>query len=210
MSNNFMEQTLALAGVIQAATLVDELARNGAINSEDLETTVKSILNTNPNSVLDVYGDIPNLRIGLNGLRNLLSNESKGTTQEIVRYAMSLIHIEGKLRKNSKLLDNLFQGILKAQGQSEYFDSLTHDAVIGSLASAYSDSISKLNFRIQVTGNATLLQDERIASRIRAILLSGVRSAVLWQQKGGRRWHFLFYRNKIKKMAQEIQTRGLH
>jgi len=210
MSNNFMDQTLALAGVIQAATLVDELARNGVISSEDLETTVKSILNTNPDSVLDVYGDIPNLRTGLSGLRNLLNSETKGTTQEIVRYAMSLIHIEAKLRKNDKLLDNLFQGITRAQGQYEYFDSLTHDAVIGSLASAYSDSISKLNFRIQVTGNATLLQDERIASRIRAILLSGVRSAVLWQQKGGRRWHFLFYRSKIKKMAQEIQTRGLH
>lgn len=210
MTDTFKEQTLALAGVVQASILVNELARKGVIDQSDLETSVKSILNIRPTSVLDVFGNIGNLRIGLSGLRKLLGRDSKGTSPEVVRYAMSLIHIEGKLRKNQKLLDSLSSGISRADGQAEYFDSITHDSVIGSLASAYSESISKLNFRIQVTGNPLLLQDERMASRIRTILLSGVRSAVLWQQKGGRRWHFLFYRNKIQKMAREIQKGGLH
>lgn len=210
MSDRLTDQTLALAGVIQAATLVSQLARKGLIDTQDLDTAVGSILNTEPSSVIDVFGSIPNLRIGLSGLRTVLGQDSRGVSPDIIRYAMSLLHLESKLRKQPALLDKLDQLLARTAEQLSYFENRTHDAVIGSIATAYSDSISQLDFRIQVTGNPTLLQDERIASRIRALLLFGIRSAVLWQQKGGRRWHFLWYRRRIQRIAKEIQTQGLH
>ena len=210
MDQKIKEQTLALAGVMQAASLVDELARKGQIDEQELTTAVDSILNTDPSSVVDVFGHIPNLRIGLTSLRALLSREGQGVAAETIRYGMSLLHIEGKLRKRKDLMEQLSKGIERTQGQLEYFDSHTHESVVGSLANTYLDSVSHLNFRIQVTGNPTLLQDDRIASRIRAVLLFGIRSAILWQQVGGKRWHFIVQRGRLLSAARELQTRGLH
>lgn len=210
MSNRFSDQTIALAGVIQAAILVDKLARKGLIDADELSTAVGSIMNDNPASVIDVFGGVPNLRVGLTGLRAVLEQNSTGVTKDVLRYAMSLLHLEAKLRKQPDLLQKLDQLLARSKDQANYFESNTHDAVIGSLGTAYSESISKLDFRIQVMGNPTLLQDERIASRIRTLLLFGIRSAVLWQQKGGKRWHFLWYRRRLQRTAKEIQTQGLH
>lgn len=210
MSDRFTDQILALAGMVQSAILVDELARNGSVSPEELQTAVQAVVNLEPDSVEDIYGGVSALHTGFIGLKKLLGREPSGIHQEVVRYVMSMIHIESKMRNRHELLDKLTSGLERAKGQSEYFSDPIHDSVVGSLASAYVDSVSQLNFRIQVTGNPTLLQDERMAGRIRTLLLFGVRSAFLWQQKGGRRWHFLFFRKKIRKAAQEIQTRGLH
>lgn len=210
MSNKFTDQTIALAGVIQAAILVDNLARKGLIDVDELGTAVDSIMNDNPASVIDVFGGVPKLRVGLSGLRTVLEQNSTGVSKDVLRYAMSILHLEAKLRKRPDLLEKLDQLLARSKDQANYFESNTHDAVIGSLGTAYSESISQLDFRIQVLGNPTLLQDERIASRIRTLLLFGIRSAVLWQQKGGKRWHFLLYRRKIQRTAKEIQTQGLH
>ncbi|WP_428240907.1 high frequency lysogenization protein HflD [Gynuella sp.] len=210
MTKSVQDQTLAIAGVFQSALLVDELARQGQISPTDLEIAVSSIFNTAPQSAIDIYsGEVSNLRQGLNGIRALLSRDTKGLPQDVVRYAMGIMHIEGKVRENKALLNKLSEGIERSRGQKEYFDNLIHDSVIGSLANTYIDTISTLSFRIQVTGNPTLLQDERIASRIRTLLLAGIRSAFLWHQSGGHRWHFLFRRGLILRTARQIQTQGL-
>ncbi|MFB0933325.1 MAG: DUF489 family protein, partial [Pseudomonadales bacterium] len=39
---------------------------------------------------------------------------------------------------------------------------------------------------------------------IRALLLSGVRSAVLWHQLGGRRWQLLLQREGLKKSIKNL------
>lgn len=41
------------------------------------------------------------------------------------------------------------------------------------------------------------LQDSRNADKVRALLLAGIRSAMLWRQLGGRRWQLLFSRRKL-------------
>ena len=210
MTKSVQDQTLAIAGVFQSALLVDEIARQGQISAADLEMAVRSIFNTSPQSAIDVYGgEVTNLRQGLNGIRSLLSRDTKGLPQDVVRYAMGIMHIEGKIRDNAELLNKLSSGIERSKAQTEYFDNPIHDSVIGSLATTYVETISTLSFRIQVTGNPTLLQDERIASRIRTLLLAGIRSAFLWHQSGGHRWHFLFRRGTILRKAREIQTQGL-
>src|SRR5690606_37583303 len=73
------------------------------------------------------------------------------------------------------------------------------------LAQLYQDSISKLSFRIQVKGLPEHLQNKRVADRIRARRLAGIRSAQLWHQLGGRRWHLFFYKKRIR--ASIIQVR---
>jgi high frequency lysogenization protein len=42
-----------------------------------------------------------------------------------------------------------------------------------------------------------------VQHRIRALLLAGIRAAVLWRQVGGKRRHFFFGKGKIVKIAKQ-------
>ena len=64
-------------------------------------------------------------------------------------------------------------------------------------------ALSTFRFRIQVTGDVRHLQNPLVVHKIRAILLAGIRSALLWRQVGGKRWHFIVYR---KKLLETIKT----
>jgi high frequency lysogenization protein len=55
-----------------------------------------------------------------------------------------------------------------------------------------------------VSGDNQYLGDPGNANRIRALLLSGIRSAVLWRQLGGSRWQLLFQRKKLCEQARAI------
>ena len=72
------------------------------------------------------------------------------------------------------------------------------------LGTLYQDTVSTLPFRIQVQGKVEHLQDERIANRIRALLLAGIRFAVLWHQIGGRPWHLFVLRGRINRIATSM------
>ena len=49
-----------------------------------------------------------------------------------------------------------------------------------------------------VNGEQTYLGRTDIVNKIRALLLAGLRSAMLWKQCGGTRWKFLFFRKKLQ------------
>jgi len=59
--------------------------------------------------------------------------------------------------------------------------------------------LSTLQRRIQVKGNAIYLQQPGVAERIRCLLFAAVRSAYLWRQLGGKRYHLLFWRGALIK-----------
>jgi high frequency lysogenization protein len=58
-----------------------------------------------------------------------------------------------------------------------------------------------------VQGEPTFLQQSDNVNKIRALLLAGIRAAVLWRQKGGRRWQFIFQSNKILETAVNLQQK---
>jgi len=61
---------------------------------------------------------------------------------------------------------------------------------------------------VYVKGNPTHLQQESHASCVRACLLAGVRSAVLWKQCGGSRIKLLFSRQRL--IAQANRDLGIN
>ncbi|MDF9756244.1 CII-binding regulator of phage lambda lysogenization HflD [Pseudomonas hunanensis] len=61
----------------------------------------------------------------------------------------------------------------------------------------YQDTLSTLRQRIQVHGDMRFLQQASNASKIRALLLAGIRAARLWRQLGGHRWQLVFSRRKL-------------
>ena len=69
--------------------------------------------------------------------------------------------------------------------------------VIAASGALYQDTLSTLRQRIQVQGDMRNLQQPNNASKIRGILLAGIRTARLWRQVGGHRWQLVLNRRKL-------------
>ena len=198
--NTITNQTLALAGVAQAAALVQQLATKGNCDPLALESSMASILKIDSDSVIDVYGSLSGLKLGLEQL-NVQMTGYRITNPEQARYAASIVFLEHQLAERKNLLNTIQSGVIKAQAQSEHF-GLLHENVLANLSDVYQNTISTLQPRIIVHGSADFLSRPDVANKIRTCLLAGVRAAILWRQCGGTRWRFLFYRKKIQAELQ--------
>lgn len=198
------EQTLTLAAMCQVAYWVQKLSRTGQINEEQLTVLLNSVMNTSPTSTLDVYGnDVAHLKIGLETLIEHLGNKSKNKDPELTRYVVSLLGLERRLSKHNNQMSLLAERIEKCERQLAHYD-ITSDTLIASIASIYSDLISPLGSPIQVAGDPTILKQPLNQHKIRALLLAGIRTAVLWRQVGGKRRNILFARSKIVECAETL------
>lgn len=204
MSRSIHDQTLALAGVFQAANLVQQIANNGNCNQTSLETCLRSLFATDPANTLDVYGgELTDVREGLVTLSTVMSDQKKQQDIEVLRYVLNLIHLESKLNRHNDMLEVIGSRIEQARHTASHF-GYVHPNLISNLASIYADTISTFSLRIQVSGNPSLLQRDENAAKVRALLLAGIRSAVLWRQSGGRRWQLVLSRRKVILHAREL------
>jgi high frequency lysogenization protein len=200
--NTITNQTIALAGIAQAAALVQQLASTGSTHNIALEASIGSLLKVDSSSIIDVYGSLPALKLGLEQL-SLQMTGYKIANPEQARYSATIVFLEHQLEKRPDLQSIIHTGVLKAQAQSESF-GLVHENIMANLGDVYSQTISTLTPRIMVNGEADLLSRPAIANKIRACLLAGIRSAMLWRQCGGKRWKFLLYRKKIQTELQHL------
>lgn len=208
MSKNYKEITLALAGIAQATRLVEQVAKTGYVDPEAYTCAIESLLDLNPSSTLAVYGgDVQNLRLGLETLRDILQGQHK--FQDPMRYGFGAMHLQKNLAKNKSMLNILGSRLSQAAQQAEHFSS-THENVIANLGGLYSDTISTFRFRIQVMGDQSYLSQPRIAHQIRALLLAAIRSTMLWRQLGGNRWQLLFQRKAISAAVDELLRTTTH
>ncbi|WP_330927306.1 high frequency lysogenization protein HflD [Candidatus Sororendozoicomonas aggregata] len=196
MQHSTREQIAALAGVFQAAGLVDRLAKTGQVSETALEPSIQSLFITSPETVSEVYGGYDKLTEGRQLLKGVLARDTKAIQGDIIRYSLALIHLEKKLKSKSEMLSTIAQQIEKTTTQVAHF-GLLHENVLSSLGGLYLQTISTFKTRIQVTGEQTYLQIPANANKIRAILLAGIRSAMLWRQTGGSRWQLFFTRKKL-------------
>lgn len=203
------DQSIALAGIFQACQLVDNLARTGSIPIDQLNVEINSLLEQNPSSTEAVfsYGEhnaAHNLEIGIETIQQLFRDKYKNRRPDTLRYIIGVMHLQRKVAKNTAMLEQIGQGIERAKAQAEHF-TLSHDNVIANIADVYQNTISTQRFRIQVSGQANHLQQTSVANRVRCLLFAAIRAAILWQQLGGRRWHFLVFRGHILKHIETLQ-----
>ena len=201
MSHNITDRTLALAGVFQAASLVDQIANRGMANNAIIENTLETLFKFDAASVEDVYGGVIGVQHGLSVMCDQFSASRATRDVNITRYVVSLLVLEKKLSANQAMLTQLRKQLETIENQLEFF-SLGHDTLFTKLAEVYKTTISTLGPKIMVQGDHPYLSNEHNASKVRALLLAGIRSAVLWRQCGGNRWQILFGR---KKMIAECQ-----
>jgi len=208
VAKNYYEITLALAGICQAAHLVQQLAHQGQCQPEALNVSLRSVIDLNPGSTLAVFGnDEANLRLGLETLMAVLNSSSRqGMGAELTRYTLSLMVLERKLSGNKSALDTLAQRISQLDRQLAHYE-LGSETITSAMAAIYVDVVSPLGPRIQVTGSPAVLQNPLLQSRVRATLLAGIRAAVLWQQVGGGRFQLMLSRQRLLREAKTILSR---
>lgn len=211
MDKSWHNHVIALAGLFQACKAVEQLAKTGYLKPPIFETAVRSLFATNPATAEDVFGDIRQLEDGFEVLKDVLENHRHVRNRDVLRYALGVLHLQKILSRRSEVLYIIGNRLEKAREQSEHFN-LTHENVIANIAEIYTDTISKFNYRIQVTGEFSYLQQQRIANQIRVLLFAAIRAATLWRQVGGSRWQFLLYRARLADEAEILyrQSRQVH
>ncbi|MFQ5470111.1 MAG: high frequency lysogenization protein HflD [Gammaproteobacteria bacterium] len=203
MSHNFKDITISLAGIFQACFLVQQVARNGMHDMEPYQASISSLFNLDPKNTESVFGNVAGVSKGLEILVDQFSENRKKRNMELTQYVIASMHLERKLTKQPALLQAIGNGIKKANNQVDHF-SITHENVIANLAGIYTDTISTLTPRIIVMGEQGFLSNQVNANKVRALLLAAIRSAVLWQQCGGRRLQLLFKRGKVATEASTL------
>ncbi|GAB3481363.1 high frequency lysogenization protein HflD [Marinomonas epiphytica] len=201
MSSKEKQQSIALAAIFQAADLVSQLAKTGQAEKEPMTPLIESILMLNAESTEDIYGGSwdcqSNLALGRRITRLALGKDRNSINPDTIRYALSLIHLEGKLAKAPELLEKIGLTIKQIEQKKGLYDTVLHDNLLASISGMYQDTLSTLPFRIQVQGDSRHLQQPHVANPVRSVLMAGIRAAMLWRQLGGKRWHLIFKRKRI-------------
>lgn len=195
------QSTIALAGMFQAANLVKKIAKHGLFDQAPYETSIQSLLKLDANSTLEVYGGLEGIKTGLQILSQQLTGKKR--EMDVIHYVLGMIFLEKKLVKQPQMMATIKTGIEQILAQTQKHHPIIDSEVIENLATLYMQTLSTFEYRIKVTGEPRFLENPNNASKIRALLLAGIRSTVLWRQKGGRRWQFLWSRKKILQVAQQ-------
>nr|WP_246225503.1 high frequency lysogenization protein HflD [Vibrio agarilyticus] len=185
--------------------MVQQVARHGHCDDAAFKASIQAILKTNPSNTLDVFGDEAALKVGLECLVKGIDSSQSGN--EITRYIISLMALERKLSARPDAMAQLGDRIQTVQRQVEHFE-LFDDQMLSNIAAIYLDVVSPIGPRIQVPGVSSVLQQTANQHKVRALLLSGIRAAVLWRQVGGKRRHLVFGRKKMVEQAQILLARA--
>lgn len=202
MQHSKSDQTLALAGIYQAASLVKQIANTGSANEAQVEASIESLFRFDANTVEEVYGSVAGVSHGLRVLHRQLTDKRQRDI-EITQYVISLMLLERKLARRPEMLDEIEKRLKDIEAQLDFF-ALNHPNTFAKLGQLYKDTISTIGPKIIVSGEQPYLSNETNASKVRALLLAGIRSAVLWQQCGGSRWQLLFGRRAYERECERI------
>lgn len=200
MPQSLEHQTISLAGLFMATELVQKIANTGEYDEGVMRIVLESLFTLDADSVPAVFGGKQNIRSGLQRLVSQLAGSEAKPDMQITRYALTLLKLELKLKPASPVMERIRRGLQEAEKMRAHYDTLDPQ-IISLLADVYSKNISDLSPRVIVHGNEDYLKTESHANAIRACLLAGVRSAVLWRQCGGTRWKLVTSRQKYVNLA---------
>jgi high frequency lysogenization protein len=193
-------QVVALAGLTQCVHVVQQIAKRGQADEEQMRPCVASLLKLDADDVLDVYGGLHNVATGLRLLEKQLGRPDQ-VDPELARYSATLWFLERKLMKSGDKMSIITDGI-RSVAERVSDSTLLDDEPLAELAEIYQKTISELRPRVVVMGEERYLRNTENASRIRTLLLAGIRSVVLWRQCGGSRWKILLSRGSFQRTVR--------
>ncbi|MFC4729283.1 high frequency lysogenization protein HflD [Coralloluteibacterium thermophilus] len=199
MSAAMRDRTLALAGLLQATSMVRQVATTGETENGFLTASIESVFRLEAETPEAVYGGAGGVG---RGLRGLVQQIEGGADPAPARLAFTVLQVERRFSAQPRMMDTIARGIREIDRQREHWGPV-HPTVLARLGELYSANISTLRPRVLVQGNPTYLAQPEVVAEIRAVLLAALRSAVLWRQLGGTYWDVLFSRRAIAQAARD-------
>ncbi|MBC7657932.1 MAG: high frequency lysogenization protein HflD [Frankiaceae bacterium] len=195
------DRVLALAGLLQAVRLVQQMANNGQAETRPLAACIGSLFRFDAETTEEVYGGASELAPGLQRVIAQLDGSDRDTAQ--TRIAMNVMHLERKFVAASATVEAVRRELEDIQRQS-LLSGPTHPNVLARLGDLYAAQISTLGPRVLVQGNPVYLSQVTVVGEVRATLLAALRSAVLWRQSGGSYWDLLLSRRVMVETAKGL------
>ena len=197
------QQVIALAGVVQASRMVDQVAKTGSYPAAFFEASLRSLFAFDAPTVDAVYGNIQGVKLGLRSVVDMLTDATNEDHVAMGAYVRGLLKLEDQFGKRPDLQEVVASRLGHVNFKAQHFSD---DAVelAASISAIYQDTISHLPYRIKVKGNVQHLQQTKNADLVRTLLLAGLRSAHLWRQLGGRPRHFLYKGGKLAATASDL------
>ena len=197
------QRTLALAGVAQAARIVDLAAKTGSWPTPFVEASIHSLFCFEPDAVDAVFGTPQGIRLGLEQLSACLSLSQDESAAQTLRYTLAMLQLEKRFAKRDDLQSIVHARLKHAAYGADNFSSSINTLTSG-IAAIYQDTLSTLPYRIKITGSAQHLNSPQVADLVRSLLLCGVRAAFLWRQRGGSRFKLMLSRGDIRDTAARL------
>lgn len=195
------QRVMALAGLLQALQEVRHLAENGRVDQARLQTAMDSVLRIEADSVAEVYGGVAPVAHGLRTLIGYFDN--RVGDPQLPKIALAVLQLERNFSRDERAMDDVRSGIAQLAGRA-HNDGATHPDILTRLGEIYAETLSPMKPKVMVQGNPHYLAQSQVVGEIRALLLSAIRSAVLWRQMGGTQWDFLFKRGEMKRAATAL------
>ena len=184
--NPLTDRVLALAGLMQALAQVRRIADTGQAHADVVTTALDSVFRVDADTTEEVYGGTQSLHTGLMLLRDYFSGAMPD--EQLPRLALAVIQLERRFVRDDDMVARVADGI---RAQSE---------AAGRLGSSHPD----VRPRVLVQGNPHYLGQAPVVAEVRAVLLSAVRSAVLWRQLGGSLWDFLLRKRAMGEAVEDL------
>ena len=194
-------EVISLGAIYQASSEIKKIAWQGRINNKFIEPLIYSVYQTTSNEIEDIYINLKRLNTGLDFLRKQFVGDVFSRDAEVDRYFEAINVLVKNMNKNSEIFSNL-RDELSSHKENVTEDNLHEHAEF--LSNLYLKTISKINPRIIVNGDNIHLTDNKNASMIRALLLSAIRSFILWQQSGGTKFRIFLFKKKMAEIALTV------
>lgn len=195
------DRALALAGLLQAVQLVQQMAQTGQAEAKPLAACIDSLFRFDAESPEAVFDGAARLEPGLKRLVNQLEGGA-GRDSALTRMAMTVLHLERRFMQQGAAVEAIRSGLEEIGRQRTHLGP-THPTVLARLGELYARELSPIGPRVLVQGNPVYLGQPDLVGEVRAALLAAVRAAVLWRQLGGSYWDFLFGRRALVQAARE-------
>ena len=194
-------EVISLGAIYQASSEIKKIAWQGKINNKFIEPLIYSVYQTTSNEIEDIYINLKRLNTGLDFLRKQFVGDVFSRDAEVDRYFEAINVLVKNMNKNSEIFSNL-RDELSSHKENVTEGNLHEHADF--LSNLYLKTISKINPRIIVNGDNIHLTDNKNASMIRALLLSAIRSFILWQQSGGTKFRIFLFKKKMAEIALTV------
>ena len=190
ISNDYITSLIAM---LQSVYLVDRIATTDYDATNESDFLIQSIYTKNTLDADKIYSQKSSLVDGCKLLKDILRGKNDISVLTMQKYALNIILIQKNINKISDLKNMIGKKIDNYQDNSMIATNLNDQ--IAYSEEIYKEYVGIIRPRVVISGKKEYLNKN--SSLIRALLLSGIRAAFLWDYHGGSKWHLMFRRKEI-------------